>query len=93
MKAKLVGSGYTGQIPNKGQAFMVPGGSVIYIRVDPYMWEPRSPRTYDPENEIVGMNLENGELRVIPVSTTKRQGFRVLEPAGGVLEFNKVFNS
>jgi hypothetical protein len=88
MKVIFHKSGYVGSLPEPGELFMVPKGEAIYMRVseDHKLLDDKERQ----DGHILGISLESGTLRWIPINTTRRHGFKILVPAGGKLEVQGV---
>jgi len=78
---------YYGRYPHPGDLFMSPQGTAIYLCVDPEIpCNSTSPvRITNAEDVTCGVNIENGRISMLQSETSRRTGFRLMEPEGGEL--------
>jgi len=79
---------YQGKVPDIGELFMSPQGTGIYMRIDESGF--KSIKGYVKKRLQIGcMSLESGRLCFMDLNTSRREGFRLLRPVGGVLEVER----
>jgi hypothetical protein len=93
MKIVRTPSKVTGEIPQRGELFAVPkGANAVYMRVETPHGTSLSmddPKHEPPEDSILGVSLESGIIHWLPIKTTRRDGFIILDPEDGALRVTR----